>query len=103
MEAMLNDLILSPDRLTDLCERHAIRRLALFGSALRDDFRPDSDLDILVDFEEGQTPDFFRFIEIQDELSGLFSRSVDLNTPAFLSRYFRDQVSTGARTLYERR
>lgn len=99
---MLNDLTLSQIDLTNICERYAIRRLALFGSALRDDFRPDSDLDVLVEFEAGQTPDFFRFIDIQDELTELFGRQVDLNTPAFLSRYFRDQVRADARTLYER-
>ncbi len=79
--------------------RHRIRRLALFGSALRDDFRPDSDLDILVEFE----PDArvgLSFFAMQRELAGLLGRVVDLNTPAFLSPYFREQVMAEAEDLY---
>ena len=87
------------DRIAELCRRHGIRRLALFGSVLRDDFGPDSDVDVLVEFEPGRTPGF-GFIAIQDELSALLGREVDLNTPNDLSRYFRDEVVRGARVLY---
>lgn len=85
--------------IADFSRRNRIRRLALFGSALRDDFRPDSDLDILVEFE----PDArigLRFFALQRELTELFGRAVDLNTPAFLSPYFRDQVMAEAEDLY---
>lgn len=85
--------------LADFSRRHRIRRLALFGSALRDDFRPDSDLDILVEFE----PDArvgLRFFAIQRELAELLGRAVDLNTPGFLSPYFREQVMAEAEELY---
>jgi predicted nucleotidyltransferase len=83
----------------DFCRQHQIRRLALFGSVLQDSFRPDSDLDVLVEFEPGQVPGF-GFITIQDQLSQLFGRSVDLHTPKSLSRYFRDRVLEQAQTLY---
>lgn len=84
----------------DFCRRHHIRRLALFGSALRPgDFRPDSDVDVLVEFEPGHTPGL-AFWRIEEELSGLLGRAVDLNTPQDLSRYFRDQVVAEAETLY---
>jgi predicted nucleotidyltransferase len=87
------------DALAEFSRRNHIRRLALFGSALRDDFRPDSDLDILVEFE----PDArvgLRFFALQRELTELLGRAVDLNTPAFLSPYFRDQVMAEAEDIY---
>ena len=83
-----------------LCQRHHIRKLALFGSVLRPDFHGDSDIDILVEFFPGQTPGF-GFIDIQDQLSVLLNRTVDLNTPQDLSRYFRDRVLTEAQVIYE--
>jgi hypothetical protein len=89
------------DQLIEFCQRHYIRRLAVFGSALRDDFRPESDIDILVEFEPGHTPGF-AFFGIQDELSDILGRRVDLNTPEFLSEYFRDRVMAEASALYER-
>ena len=70
--------------------------MALFSSVLRDDFRPDSD--VLVEFEPGQTAGF-KFWEIEDELTELFGRQVELNTPNFLSRYFRKKVQTEASIL----
>jgi uncharacterized protein len=87
--------------LADLCQRYHVRKLSLFGSVLRDDFRADSDVDVLVEFETGQTPDFFTFIDLQSELSDLLGYKVDLNTPNFLSRYFRAKVVENARVLYE--
>ena len=90
-----------PETLEAFCRRHHIRKLSLFGSALRGDFGPESDLDILVEFEPGHTPGF-AFFGIQDELSELFGRTVDLNTPAFLSRYFRQDVLRSAQVQYER-
>jgi uncharacterized protein len=86
-------------RIAAFCQRHHIRRLSLFGSVLRDDFHADSDVDILVEFEEGSTPGF-AFFSIQDELTLLLGRTVDLHTPASLSRYFRDQVLLEAQDQY---
>ncbi len=85
--------------LTDFCRRNHIRKLALFGSILREDFRPDSDVDVLVEFEPGHVPGL-RFFALQRELSDLLCRTVDLNTPQFLSRYFRDQVLAEAEVVY---
>jgi len=87
------------DELSRFCQRHGIRRLALFGSALRCDFGPDSDVDVLVEFEPERIPGF-AFFAIQEELSDLLGRRVDLRTPKDLSRYFRDEVLRTAETLY---
>ena len=86
-------------QIAELCRRYRIRKLALFGSVLRDDFGPDSDVDVLVEFEPGHTPGF-GFIAIQDELSALLGRKVDLNTASSLSRYFRADVVRDAEVLY---
>ena len=85
--------------LADFCRRNGIRRLAVFGSSVRDDFRPDSDLDLLVEFEPG-TRVGLRFFALERELSELFGQRVDLNTPNFLSPYFRDEVLAEAENLY---
>ena len=82
------------------CRRRHIRRLALFGSVLRDDFTPASDVDVLVEFEPGRTPGW-KFITIGDELSEILGRRVDLNTPQCLSRYFRDEVLAEAEVIYD--
>jgi predicted nucleotidyltransferase len=81
------------------CQRHHVRRLALFGSVLREDFSPVSDVDVLVEFEPGHVPGL-AFFSMEQELSALLKRKVDLNTPGFLSRYFRDQVLAEAETQY---
>jgi len=73
--------------------------LAFFGSALRSDLGPESDIDVLVEFEPGHTPGL-AFFQIQDELTALLGRRVDLNTPQFLSRYFRDEVLREAEVQY---
>jgi len=83
-----------------LCRRHHIRRLALFGSVLREDFRADSDVDVLVEFEPGHKIGF-RFWDIEDQLTEVLGRKVDLNTPEDLSVYFRSQVLAEARPLYD--
>jgi predicted nucleotidyltransferase len=87
------------DRIVDFCRRHHIRRLALFGSVLRDDFTPDSDVDVLVEFDEGKTPGFVYFT-MQEELSDILGRRADLKTPNELSKYFRDEVLAEAEELY---
>jgi len=81
------------------CRRHRIRRLALFGSVLRDDFGPDSDVDVLVEFEDGHVPGL-AFFAMEAELSKILGRTVDLNTPQFLSRHFRDDVLAEAEDQY---
>ncbi len=73
------------------CRKHHIRKLAFFGSVLRDDFGPESDVDVLVEFEPGHVPGF-AFFDMEKELSIILGRTVDLNTPQFLSPYFREQV-----------
>jgi hypothetical protein len=88
------------DRIAEFCRSNHIRRLALFGSVLRDDFGPDSDIDVLVEFEPGQTPGL-RFFGMEIELSEILGRKVDLNTPGFLSDYFRDEVLAEAEVQYD--
>jgi uncharacterized protein len=87
------------ERLAGFCRRNHIRRLALFGSVLRDDFGPDSDVDVLVEFEPGHVPGL-RFFALERELSEILGRRVDLNTPSFLSPYFRGQVLAEAEVQY---
>lgn len=89
-------------QLREFCEKHGIARLSLFGSILRDDFRPDSDVDILIEFPPGRTPSLIRLGGMQVELSQLIGRTVDLKTPGFLSRYFRDDVLHSAQVQYAR-
>lgn len=84
------------------CREHRIRRLSLFGSVLREGFGPDSDIDVLIEFEPGYAVDFFAFMDLQFQLSEILGREVDLNTPGFLSRYFRQQVMNTAQVVYER-
>jgi predicted nucleotidyltransferase len=86
-------------KLEDFCRRNHIRKLAFFGSVLRDDFGPESDVDVLVEFEPGKTPGF-AFFGMQEELSAILGRKVDLNTPGFLSKYFRDEIIREARVEY---
>jgi predicted nucleotidyltransferase len=89
-----------PRKLASLCKRYHIRKLAFFGSVLRDDFSPKSDVDILVEFEEGHIPGL-GFIDIQDDLSKLLGgREVDLVTPKFLNHRIRDRVLKEARVAY---
>ncbi len=94
-------LNISREVLEDFCRRHRIRRLALFGSVLGEDFSPGSDIDVLVVFESGARVGL-KFFEIEQELSQIMGQNVDLNTPNFLSHYFRDQVMSEAEDLYAR-
>ncbi len=97
---MANDRInIDHEKLADFCQRNHIRRLALFGSVLRDDFRADSDVDVLVEFEAGHVPGL-RFFSLETELSEIIGRKVDLSTPNFLSPYFRDRVLAEAEVQY---
>jgi len=85
----------------DYCHRNQIARLSLFGSALRDDFTADSDLDLLVEFEVGARVGYFRLVEMQQDLSVLVGRWVDLLTQGAISRYFRDDVLATAEVIYK--
>ncbi len=96
---MNKNLIIPKDKIADFCERHHIRRLAVFGSALRADFSAQSDVDILVEFQPGSEPGF-GFFDMQNELSNLLARNVELHTPNFLSRYFRDAILSEAEVQY---
>ena len=87
------------EKIASFCRRNHIRRLAFFGSVLRDDFQADSDIDVLVEFEEGHIPGL-AFFGMERELSDLLGHKVDLNTPAFLSRYFRERVLDEAEVQY---
>ena len=90
-----------PEKLAEFCRKHHIKKLALFGSVLRDDFRPDSDVDVLVEFEPGHVPGLFGLADTEAQLSALAGgRKVDVRTAAELSRYFRDRVVREAKVQY---
>jgi len=81
------------EKIGEFCRKHHIRKLSFFGSILREDFDTESDVDVLVEFERGHVPGFFRLFDMEEELSSLLGgRKVDLRTPEDLSRYFRDEV-----------
>jgi len=89
------------DKAAAFCQDHHIRKLALFGSVLREDFRPGSDVDVLVEFDPGHVPGFIRLASMEFELEELLGgRKVDLRTPEDLSCYFRDEVVATAMVLY---
>jgi len=88
------------ERIAEFCRQNQIRRLALFGSVLRDDFGPDSDVDVLVEFEPG-TRVGLRFFGLEIELSEILGRKVDLNTLGFISDYFREEVLAEAEVHYD--
>ena len=89
------------EEIAGFCRRHHISRLSLFGSVLRDDFRPTSDVDVLVEFEPDHVPGLFGLARMERELSALLGgRKVDLRTPQDLSRYFRDEVMATAEVQY---
>jgi len=91
------------EALDAFCRKWKIRRLALFGSILREDFRPESDVDVLVEFQPDRVPGLFGIAQMERELSALFAgRTVDVRTPQDLSRYFRQRVMEEAEVVYER-
>lgn len=96
-------LPLDQDVLAQLCRRHRISKLSLFGSLLKGSARPDSDVDLLVEFEPGEEPGLIGVANLESEISGLLGgRRVDLRTPGDLSRYFRDEVVKTAEVQYAR-
>jgi predicted nucleotidyltransferase len=96
---MTTKILIDQREIADFCRRHHIRRLAFFGSVLRNDFGPESDVDVLVEFEPGHVPGL-AFLDMEEELSGILGRKADLNTPGFLSPYFRDRVLAEAEVQY---
>jgi len=98
---MNSTIVMPKDAIAAFCREHGIQRLAVFGSALRADFRPDSDIDMLVEFEPDQVPGLFGIARMERELSVLLGgRKVDLRTPQDLSRYFRQRVLEEAENQY---
>jgi predicted nucleotidyltransferase len=97
----LKNIEIPIDKISALCEQWHISQLLLFGSVLRDDFTPNSDIDILVEFEPGFTPGFFKLYQIQEQLSSIFdNRSIDLVTPNFLNHRIRNQILATAEVCY---
>lgn len=88
------------EEIVKFCLKNKIRRLALFGSVLGDHFTPESDVDVLIEFEPGVRVGL-RFFALEQELSKILGRKVDLNTPGFLSRHFREEVQLQAEVLYD--
>lgn len=88
------------DLIEDFCKRHHIKKLSLFGSYLRDDFGPESDIDVLVEFDPEHIPTLFDVAGMEIELSEALGRKVDLRTPQDLSKYFRDEVVAKAEVQY---
>ena len=99
-KALQKNIAISQNLLTDFCRRSHIHKLAFFGSVLRDDFKPDSDIDVLVEFEPDCRVGLIKMAGLEIELSKLLGRKVDLRTPADLSRYFRQTVVASAEIQY---
>ena len=91
---------INKEKLAEFCRKHHIRKLWLFGSALRDDFRDDSDVDVLIEFEPGSSIGLLGLSEIQWELSELFGLPVDARTLPELSHYFRERIAQEALEFY---
>ena len=90
---MLTDITIRKRDLTEFCKANYIRKLAFFGSVLRDDFTDDSDVDVLVEFDPEAVVGFFKLYDIEKELSGMLGgRKIDVHTPKGLSRYIRDNI-----------
>ena len=98
---MPGNLRILREEIAEFCVRNHIKRLAIFGSALRDDFTPESDLDVLVEFEPGAHVGMIRLAALEFELGEIVGRKVDLNTPGFLSKYYRNQVLSEAEVQYD--
>jgi hypothetical protein len=100
MQKMNLKINIPEEKIVAFCRHNQIRKFAFFGSVLRDDFTPASDVDVLVEFEPG-TRVGLRFFDMEQELSGIIGRKVDLNTAGFLSKYFREKVISEAEVIYD--
>ena len=95
------NLAIATIEIADFCRRHHIRKFSLFGSSLRDDFGPQSDVDVLVEFEPDARVGLFKLYDLEQELSELLGgRRIDINTPKSLSKHFRDEVLAEAEVVY---
>jgi hypothetical protein len=97
---MSPQVVIDRARLAEFCRRHHIRKLSFFGSVLGESFRPDSDVDVLVEFEPQHVPGLLTLAGLEIELSGILGRKADVRTAEDLSRYFRDEVVAKAQLLY---
>lgn len=97
---MSSHIQLDPEFVAEFCQRHHVQRLSLFGSVLTDRFRPESDVDFLIEFEPEDTPGFFALARMQFELEAVVGKPVDLRTPKDLSRHFREEVLRSAEVQY---
>jgi predicted nucleotidyltransferase len=98
---MMDKIQVPRDKIVEFCQRYSIQKLAFFGSVLRDDFSPASDVDVLVEFGPGAGVGFFKLYDLEQELSRILGgRKVDINTPRSLSKYFRDKVLAEAEVQY---
>lgn len=96
-----SNLYIPHQEIVDFCRANRIRRLALFGSVLREDFTPSSDVDVLVEFDKDARVGLIRLAALEMELSQLLGRKVDLNTPGFLSKYYRKRILSEAEVQYD--
>ena len=92
---------ISKDELAGFCNRNHIRKLSVFGSAIRGELLPESDIDLLVEFKQGLTPGLFSIVRMEMELTEMLGRKVDLRTPEDLSQYFRNEVLQNAELQYQ--
>ena len=98
---MATKITVPKDKIETFCRQNRIKKLALFGSVLRDDFSSESDIDVLVEFEPSARVGFFELYDMEQELSGILGgRKVDINTPKSISKYFRHKVLAGAEVQY---
>ena len=97
---MLANLPIDEASIADFCQRHHLRRLAFFGSVLRDDFTENSDVDVLVEYSPEHVPGFIALAGMEEELSAILGRKADIRSAADLSRYFRDEVIREAQVQY---
>lgn len=95
----MKNICIDRAKIDTFCKKHHIRKLSFFGSVLREDFGPQSDVDVLVEFEPGHVPGL-AFFAMESELSEILGRKADLNTPQFLSPYFRDDIVAEAEAEY---
>ncbi|MCK4325035.1 MAG: nucleotidyltransferase family protein [Armatimonadetes bacterium] len=96
----MSKIAVPQEKIADFCRRHQIRRLSLFGSVLGEEFQPESDVDVLVEFRPGAKRGMLALAAMEQQLSEILGREVDLHTPGFLSKYFRDKVLAEAELQY---
>jgi predicted nucleotidyltransferase len=99
--SILTNIDIPQASIDDICQQHHVRQLALFGYVLRNDFTDESDIDILVAFEQHQTPGFFGLLALQEQLSGVFQRRVDLSTLKFIHPSLRERIVAQAQVIYD--